>query len=754
MAHSLIRPGTVFPLLSMGLLATASMAAGQGAAIGSVSIRLSPAESTASAVLPITGASEGRLSLTVGPVVERSTKEVLPATVVLDPAFIDARPNVASPVTVTVSNVLFEGDAEFDVLSNDVRIGTVGLSRAPLAVTLVDTGVVLRQEQTTALTLKNDSRYPYALRWMMQIGVDKHCGAPPAEGQPKSCATLEEWGVVNIPPRDSQTIEVRPPAEWFQGPGQYAIQKAMASASEQRADATLWLSLGDNLPKRQITVASSLQGQWYVGQTAWIFLILTSGAVFSLVVRHWVPNMQRKRELKDQCRRVRLKIDGFSDEVDAEVRSLTRVQVHLLDSMRKSTWTFLPDYVTVANQCAQGLAVLERRVDLIEDVDAVFASARVKWQACPPPSLIDRVDELLRGALDALRKTQLSDAELVGVRTQIDSARALTAVMGSEDAEFGKSLAVRLQAVRAEMQRFETAPELQAMQAELAGLFAVLEPPESPNDPVPAIRYALVDYSLAALQICRDYIWLVEGCKDAAIGQRLSALRSRLLQHLAHQSWGELRQARLLLKQFREDSTAAQVWDAIEAGEPAMYAVHEPNEVSYHQLVQFKIYFRRPELNWAGARELVAPEWTFSDGETARGWTISHFFTDRRGRWEKIVDRVRSVKAGKRTRGEERVSVSFEGVVDHATGEVRRKEGALQIAVPITRHSSDDRKNRTASEIIALAVSIFIPLVSLVTGAREQIAQNPGAGALTVFLLGFSSDALISVFKQRATPSS
>jgi hypothetical protein len=37
--------------------------------------------------------------------------------------------------------------------------------------------------------------------------------------------------------------------------------------------------------------------------------------------------------------------------------------------------------------------------------------------------------------------------------------------------------------------------------------------------------------------------------------------------------------------------------------------------------------------------------------------------------------------------------------------------------------------------------------------AKEQLAQNPAGGALMIFLLGFSSDALISVFKRRATGS-
>jgi hypothetical protein len=55
------------------------------------------------------------------------------------------------------------------------------------------------------------------------------------------------------------------------------------------------------------------------------------------------------------------------------------------------------------------------------------------------------------------------------------------------------------------------------------------------------------------------------------------------------------------------------------------------------------------------------------------------------------------------------------------------------------------------TEALGLAVSVAIPFVTLVTSATAQLAQNPAGGGLTIFLLGFSSDAVIAVFKQRAT---
>jgi hypothetical protein len=51
------------------------------------------------------------------------------------------------------------------------------------------------------------------------------------------------------------------------------------------------------------------------------------------------------------------------------------------------------------------------------------------------------------------------------------------------------------------------------------------------------------------------------------------------------------------------------------------------------------------------------------------------------------------------------------------------------------------------TEALGLLVSIAIPFSTLAMTATPQLAANPGGGAWTIFLLGFSSDALIAVFK-------
>jgi hypothetical protein len=552
----------------------------------------------------------------------------------------------------------------------------------------------------------------------------------------------------------------------------------MGLFSERRQDATLWLAFPDELPKRQLAVASIIRGGGYPGQTVWIVVLLTLGALMSLVVRHWVPNMQRKRELKEQIRRVKGKVACFSEDIAEDLREQTRVQVKLLDSRRKSVWTIVPDYATIAAQCAQALAILEKRVDLIEETDSVYQAVRVKWESCPPPSLLDRVEEALRGVQGVLRNPELSEAGLASAQSEIDKARGLVNLIGTTDGTFGKELASRTTRVRAEIDKFKNSTVLARMKGKMAGLFIVLGPAQadagqSPpsgsttdGEGVDPIRYSLVDYDLSSLEICRDFVWLADGGAD--VETRLTRdVEPALFQHLERRSWNELRLARLLLKQFRERSTPSDIWEAIQEGPQAMFISREPTEVSFQQLVQFRARFKREELDWSAAKALIVPVWQFPDGSTKRGWNVSHFFVDRRSRWQKLESWWRSWLHGRKSICCAHITVSFERSALKAPdtppaqpGEAARpsvietKQHALQEKVPLWADPSDDGKSRTVNELIALGVSIAVPLASLIAGAREQLSANPAAGAMTVFLLGFSSDALISVFRQRVTTTS
>jgi hypothetical protein len=360
-------------IVPVTLLASSDIAA-ETRLLGTPAIRIPPGASGGAMELHLTADANETLVLVAGDLVDRSTKEVLPGTIVFDPASLPIEAGRQYQVRAVATGIQFEGDADVDVMNRGVKIGSLVVARSAFAVTVATTPVMFRTGTKTAIMLRNESRHPLALRWMLQIGPDKYC-APPDGNTQKPCDTVQQWSAVRLPPKDAQSIEIQPPLAWFDTTGWF---------SERRQDATLWLALGDELTKRQLTVASILQGRGYPGQTTWIVVLLTLGALLSLVVRHWVPNMQRKRELKEQIRRVKAKIDCFSDEIAEDLREQTGVQVTLIDSRRKLVWTIVPDYASIAAQCAQALVILEKRVDLIEDTDSVYQAVRVKWESCPP----------------------------------------------------------------------------------------------------------------------------------------------------------------------------------------------------------------------------------------------------------------------------------------------------------------------------------------------------------------------------------
>jgi hypothetical protein len=132
--------------------------------------------------------------------------------------------------------------------------------------------------------------------------------------------------------------------------------------------------------------------------------------------------------------------------------------------------------------------------------------------------------------------------------------------MGTDDEDFGKQLATRLDAMRKEFEPLKKTPSYVRLEGELPGAFQRLEDSTNGSSaPVPSQQHSLVDYDLCALRVVRDYIWLWEGSSDEAFHQKMTKIEPEILGHLSHKSWYELRRAALLLKQFRENSSEEDV---------------------------------------------------------------------------------------------------------------------------------------------------------------------------------------------------
>src|SRR5262245_28705847 len=203
--------------------------------------------------LRLRATGDQRVLLTVGPLTDLATKEVLPATIAFaetasQAAEFDMKANTVYDIAVTVSKVFFEGEAQAPILNQNTKIGDLQIVRSAFAVNLLsDSPIVFRENTTTAIPIRNDSRDAYVVSWMMQIGADKYCG----NGR-DSCDNVKNWATVTLQPKERAYIEVTPPVAWFRDalPGWFRYTGALR---HRVTDATLSLALPNDVPRRTLT---------------------------------------------------------------------------------------------------------------------------------------------------------------------------------------------------------------------------------------------------------------------------------------------------------------------------------------------------------------------------------------------------------------------------------------------------------------------------------------------------------------------
>jgi hypothetical protein len=154
-----------FCTIALALLGAAPSSATAVALTAERSIQIAPFEQEGTTTLRLTReslpasadkASEhapGTIRLSAGPIVEKVSKEALPGSLAFDPERIELAPGQSVQVQVTASGILFEGDAEADILGQGNKLGSVSITRAPLGVTV--------QGSTTLCEGKKRS-FPYA----------------------------------------------------------------------------------------------------------------------------------------------------------------------------------------------------------------------------------------------------------------------------------------------------------------------------------------------------------------------------------------------------------------------------------------------------------------------------------------------------------------------------------------------------------------------------------------------------------------
>ena len=144
---------------------------------------------------------------------------------------------------------------------------------------------------------------------------------------------------------------------------------------------------------------------------------------------------------------------------------------------------------------------------------------------------------------------------------------------------------------------------------------------------------------------------------------------------------------------------------------------------------RFGVRFQQPDIDGSAARDQFQCEWVFDEKYEERGWDITRYFADARPYKVRAWFVQPNGNAVTAADSPEKVAVDKE-VCDGGRG--------------------SGKWDRLMAESVRLMIALFIALLGLITGAQDQMSKMDFIpGMITVFLLGFSADAIKNLLTQR-----
>jgi hypothetical protein len=636
-------------------------------------------------------------------------------------------------IKASASNIWEAGESEAVLYNKGVEIGKLKALkyRVPFGVELElmkpDSPMVsFEHGRSSRLILKNNDAMTYAVSWELVIRGKADSGK----------------GVI-LPRNGTNHIEVNPPnewfASWFTGLFKEEAREGMLTLRLQPSASTD----DPSLPMKTISITAHLS-YWskplrdFLSNVI-IFVVLAAGGLSSLILSYWIPNHLRRLDLKEELNRIAEKIRDLSCQIDSSLRVLVRMERRRLNVMLESRSVISPELAGVFAQISQGIATLNKRIDLLEQIDSTYD----RLQSLPTseilPTVIDQLEKNLRKAARLLRSTEPKEDDFQTAKGLVDKSISRLDRFNEMDQELATILAERVKRFQAVRQ-----PQDQAVEAESIENYKSIQPrlqtllheegQKDFTDPsqIPSERYADLDAETIKFELENDYKTLkgyglqIEDATDEEMQKVLNKLEKDFQNDLRRDSLDALRSAQRVVRQMKEGIFAKNILDAIKNRKVSIE--WEPRTVRANQPTQLRVWFHLAELNRSAAREEFTCVWDFDhDDLTETGWVVSHFFPE--GRTYEVKAHFQDAE------GQE---------IKNADGNVLMEKIKVQLEQTVTFG------DRARIEATRLAIVLFATLLGLIAGAREQLLKlDVGAGLIAVFLLGFGADTIKNLLTQR-----
>jgi hypothetical protein len=712
--------------------------------VGDLSLTVNPESSSASREIFLRNSCDGRVTapLTVTDFVSETTRSPLRTETAVSQLEDDGTWKRVRIVMVPekgdrllkldVSNLWDSGKSTARLAFGDRELGALSAHnyRLPLPISLTTpTPVTLRRAEIASLILSNGGAHTYPITWTFGMG-DERVG-----------------GDVVLSPNADAEIRIEPKEPWFEGGLESYFKSAEKTTILTVAMRGAEGETAPALPRKSFSVPVKLETHsarvraWVSNLT--VLLLLTIGAVFSLVVNNWVPNRLRRVALRQKIHVLANRTRAISDRTVSLLRVRLRVQRNQEEERLDAAWTASPHFETVAAEVARSLDDLSARVDLVSRIDEL--SLRLYAHQDVPVSVVDRWLHDLEPAAEMLAKPDLPTATLDEIRKQIAAIETQVTTFRDPNPAFAEDLFKRWESLKTRLNgNVKNSTLFKPKNAPLKGLMDdVLARTYATADAIDSAIYCRLDRTLARLQALLDAYDIYDAASleqqkhmtdlnaKNGTGSFIDILEN---DYVAKDTPDNVRSAKLLVQQMKADVYADDIAGALRTNPAASKPeiLWDPPLPKTDEPIRFWLRFPLGTWNGSAAQEKLRCEWDFGDGLSERGWIVTHYF--RAGGNHKVTVTIRDF-AGKK--------------IDELTG-----QNAVERTVPIKKRKAGKRlEERTKTEIVYMSMALGAAIAALASGAKQSLAQLDFAMALVaIFLIGYGADSIKNVLTKGRTP--
>jgi hypothetical protein len=624
-------------------------------------------------------------------------------------------PGKVVTVRVDVSNAWEAGESRATLYSNGDSIGAIDLLklRVPFNVKIVAANpdlpvLTFRRNQPTQLSLRNDDGMTYRVESVISIRN-----------------RVSALDTVLLPPNSSVPFLINPPSEWFD-----AIP---ALLKDDLADGHVAMRLvspgqaaGAAMPSRVIPIKASLSilpaFPRSLVEFLIILLLLALGGTCSLLLRYWVPNSLRRTQLIERLNDLTEATRALVPHTPSDIRVGVRVQRQKLLERLDGAFAFSPESPRLLTEVGRRIDELTRHVQLTHQLNDLSELVDKQFRKGEAVSKLVVIEDELRPISDRLKRFP---ADLDAITAQLAAVAPKIAGLSDVDAEWVERLKKQFLGLDVEERK-----QLQDACESCASLLVVFW--DRRWEKIKKDEYNRLDTYVRILDlIAKQRIRIADAENREALSEFNAAVKR-----------GDFRSARNAMREIEQGIFREGVRDALIGQEPPAIIVSQ-NPAREYTAIQFGVKFKKSAMDGCEALGAIGCQWDFGDGLQEACWQPMHYYsTNRLPIYEKPPKR-KGWSLGRSRPSSTTYAVRATFV--YTGNELANAEGkpvAIETAVAVQPLDAPSR-HRTRAEFVQLGIALFIALIGLLAGAREQIQKlDLLAAVIAIFLLGFGADAI------------